>query len=51
MTDALFWPANVVTRRCDWCGETRPEHVSIEWTFGDRLYFCTDTCHREWSET
>jgi hypothetical protein len=37
-------------RTCSWCETIHPEHVSIEWTFGDRLYFCTDICHREWSE-
>ena len=42
--------ANAVMRTCAWCETHHPEHVSIEWTHGERLYFCTDTCHREWCE-
>lgn len=46
------WPelAGSPARTCAWCEKRHPEHVSIEWTHGDRLYFCTDTCHREWAE-
>jgi NMD protein affecting ribosome stability and mRNA decay len=42
---------NVAIRLCAWCETMHPEHVSVEWTHGERLYFCTDNCLREWSET
>ena len=42
--------ANAPVRTCAWCETVHPEHVSIEWPHGGRLYFCTDTCHREWCE-
>ena len=43
--------ADVIMRVCGWCEELHPEQRSIEWTFGDRLYFCSDLCHREWCES
>ena len=42
--------ADVIMRVCGWCGEDHPDHLSIVWTFGGRLYFCSARCHREWRE-
>jgi len=41
---------SVIMRTCDWCETIHPENLSVPWTGGDYLYFCTDLCHREWCE-
>jgi len=58
MSEALFWrmeaerhSPNVTMRTCGWCETVHPENLSVEWTFGDRLYFCSDNCLREFGET